>query len=362
MNAYLRDSMKSHDYIRRVILCITVILLAVSLQNGLASKDENLRTENRQRAETILLYQRNSGGWPKNYEREEKLLKKARSKVLSEKNKNDAMIDNGATHTEIRLLADAYEETSDNRFRDAAIKGITYLLTAQYDNGGWPQRFPKPEGYAKHITFNDNAMIGVMSLMRDILVDRKRFSFVQKELNAQCEKAIERGIRCILKCQIKVNGRRTVWCAQHDEKTFQPRKARSYELPSFSGNESVEVVRFLMQVDQPGKQVIEAIEGAVAWFEQSKLEGIKLVSIEDPTKPVGYDKIVVKDDSGSPMWARFYDIKTNDPIFCSRDGVPRKTLAEISHERRNGYSWLGYYATDLLAKDLPAWEERLGRR
>ena len=354
--------MKSHDYIRRVILCITVILLTVSRQTALASKGENLRTENRQRAETILLYQRNSGGWPKNYEREEKLSKKARSKVLSEKNKNDAMIDNGATHTEIRLLADAYEETSDNRFRDAAIKGITYLLTAQYDNGGWPQRFPKPGGYAKHITFNDNAMIGVMSLMRDILVDRKRFSFVQKELNAQCEKAIERGIRCILKCQIKVNGRRTVWCAQHDEKTFQPRKARSYELPSFSGNESVEVVRFLMQVDQPGKQVIEAIEGAVAWFEQSKLEGIKLVSIEDPTKPGGYDKIVVKDARGSPMWARFYDIKTNDPIFCSRDGVPRKTLAEISHERRNGYSWLGYYATDLLAKDLPAWEERLGRR
>ena len=354
--------MKSHDYIRRIILCITVVLLAVSRQNALASKDENPRTENRQRAETILLYQRNSGGWPKNYEREEKLLKKARSKVLSEKNKNDAMIDNGATHTEIRLLADAYEETSDNRFRDAAIKGITYLLTAQYDNGGWPQRFPEPRGYAKYITFNDNAMIGVMSLLRDILVDRKRFSFVPKELHAQCEKAIERGIRCILKCQIKVNGRRTVWCAQHDEKTFQPRKARSYELPSFSGNESVEVVRFLMQVDQPGKQVIEAIEGAVAWFEQSKLEGIKLVSIEDPTKPGGYDKIVVKDASGSSMWARFYDIKTNDPIFCSRDGVPRKTLAEISHERRNGYSWLGYYATDLLAKDLPAWEERLGRR
>ena len=73
MNAYLRDSMKSHDYIRRVILCITVILLTVSRQTALASKGENLRTENRQRAETILLYQRNSGGWPKNYEREEKL-------------------------------------------------------------------------------------------------------------------------------------------------------------------------------------------------------------------------------------------------------------------------------------------------
>ena len=354
--------MKSHRYIRRTIFSITVVLLAVSRQTTPALKEENPRTESRQGVETILLYQRNSGGWPKNYEREEKLSKKARSKVLSEKNKNDAMIDNGATHTEIRLLADAYHETSDNRFRDAAIKGINYLLTAQYDNGGWPQRFPEPMGYAKHITFNDNAMIGAMSLLRDILVDRKRFSFISRDVRAQCGKAIERGVSCILKCQIKVNGRRTVWCAQHDEKTFQPRKARSYELPSFSGSESVKIVRFLMQIDQPSKQVIEAIDGAVTWFDQSKLEGIKQVRVEDPTKPGGHDKIIVKDGNASPMWARFYDIKTNDPIFCSRDGVPRKTLAEISHERRNGYSWLGYYARDLLAEDLPAWGKRLGRR
>ena len=87
MNAYLRDSMKSHDYIRRVILCITVILLTVSRQTALASKGENLRTENRQRAETILLYQRNSGGWPKNYEREEKLLKKHVRKCCQKKTK-----------------------------------------------------------------------------------------------------------------------------------------------------------------------------------------------------------------------------------------------------------------------------------
>ena len=186
--------MKSHRYIRRKILCITVVLLAVSQRSAPASKDENSRTESHQRAEVILLYQRNSGGWPKNYEREEKLSKKARSKVLSEKNKNDAMIDNGATHTEIRLLADAYHETSDNRFRDAAIKGITYLLAAQYDNGGWPQRFPNPRGYAKHITFNDNAMIGAMSLLRDILVDHKRFPFVSRDVRAQCGKAIESGI------------------------------------------------------------------------------------------------------------------------------------------------------------------------
>ena len=39
----------------------------------------------------------------------------------------------------------------------------------------------------------------------------------------------------------------------------------------------------------------------------------------------------------------------------------KKTLAEISHERRNGYSWLGYYARDLLGKDYPAWKAKHGQ-
>jgi PelA/Pel-15E family pectate lyase len=58
------------------------------------------------------------------------------------------------------------------------------------------------------------------------------------------------------------------------------------------------------------------------------------------------------------MWARFYEIGTNKPIFCSRDGIPRATLAEISYERRTGYSWLGYYAKSLLTEDYPAWQKK----
>jgi PelA/Pel-15E family pectate lyase len=158
-----------------------------------------------------------------------------------------------------------------------------------------------------------------------------------------------------------VDGKPTAWCAQHDHETLEPQKARSYELASLSGGESVGIVRFLMQIENPSDEVIRAIEAAVAWFEKSKLEGIKVVRVKDPTKPRGYDKIVVEDPTAPPMWARFYDIQTNQPIFCSRDGIPRRTLAEISYERRNGYSWLGYYAQALLQKDLPAWKSRLGR-
>ena len=323
---------------------------------------ESIQDKDLQVAETVLLYQRSSGGWPKNYDRKEKLSPKQRAAILADRNTNDTMIDNGATHREIRILADAYRKTQDTRFRDAALRGVDYLLKGQYQNGGWPQRFPRPQGYATHITFNDDAMIGVMSLLRDISDDRKTFSFVSNKTRQKCAEAVARGTTCILKCQIRVNGKLTGWCAQHDEKTFLPRKARSYELASLSGHESVGIVRFLMKIEKPSPQIIQSIEGAIRWFEESKLSGIKEVRVKDPDKPGGFDKIVVQDAQAPPLWARFYDIKTNTPIFCSRDGIPRKTMAEISHERRINYSWLGQFARDLLAKDLPAWNKRLKQK
>ena len=47
-----------------------------------------------------------------------------------------------------------------------------------------------------------------------------------------------------------VNGRRTVWCAQHDETTLRPAGARTYEHASLSGYESVGIVRFLMGIER----------------------------------------------------------------------------------------------------------------
>jgi PelA/Pel-15E family pectate lyase len=113
-----------------------------------------------------------------------------------------------------------------------------------------------------------------------------------------------------------------------------------------------------MSIDRPGPEVIKAVQGAVAWFDAAKLEGIRQITREDKSKPRGMEKIVIRDPSAPPMWARFYEIGTNRPIFCSRDGVPKRTLAEISYERRTGYSWLGYYAAGLLGKDYPAWQKK----
>jgi PelA/Pel-15E family pectate lyase len=251
-----------------------------------------------------------------------------------------------------------YQATGIERFKDAFLKGLDYILEAQYDNGGWPQRYPNPSGYSRHITFNDGTMIGVLNLLRDVAGKKPPYTFDDEDRCRRVERAIQKGIECILKCQIIANGRKTAWCAQHDEKTFVPKKARSYELASISGAESVGIVRFLMRIENPDPEIIEAVQAAVAWFDKARLEGIKQIREQDQSKPRGFDKVIVQDASAPPIWARFYDIKTNKPIFCSRDGIPKATLAEISYERRNGYSWLGYYATNLLEKEYPTWQKK----
>lgn len=312
-------------------------------------------------ADNVLLYRRDTGGWSKNVDMARVLDEQDKAMLRKAKGRNDATFDNGATHTQIRYLAKVYYATGLERFRLAILSAIDYLLEAQYANGGWPQSYLS-QGYSRYITFNDGAMIGVMSVLRDIARKNPEYAFVDEIRRQKAHKAVQKGIECILKCQIVVNGKKTAWCAQHDEKTLVPRKARSYELPSISGSESVGIVRFLMSIDEPGPEIIEAVQNAVSWFNEAGLKGIRQVRKEDKSKPGGWDKIVVNDASAPAIWARFYEIGTNKPIFCSRDGVPKATLAEISHERRTGYSWLGYYATKLLAEDYPAWQKKWAQK
>ena len=130
-----------------------------------------------------------------------------------------------------------------------------------------------------------------------------------------------------------------MWCAQHDEKTLLPAKARAYEHPSLSGSESVGIVEFLMGIERPSPEVTRSIQAALDWFRAVKITGIRVVQKPAPGTPKGFDNTVVEDAGAPPIWARFYELGTNRPIFSGRDGVIRYSMAEIEYERRNGYRW-----------------------
>ncbi|MFN0122051.1 MAG: pectate lyase [Blastocatellia bacterium] len=309
-------------------------------------------------ANNLLLWQRDTGGWPKNTDMAIVLGTKQQEELAKQKKDTDSTIDNHATYTQMAFLARVFNASKHARFQDAFNHGLDYLLRAQYPNGGWPQFYPDLKGYYRHITYNDDAMVGVLEILRDIAQKDPRYTFVDGDRRKQAARAVEKGIDCILKTQILLNGKRLAWCAQHDEVTLAPANARSYEKISLSGAESVGIVRFLMSIEKPNPEIMNAIESAVAWFRQAQLSGIKVVTKTGAEYPNGSDRVIVTDASAGPLWARFYEIGTNRPLFCGRDGVIKYSLAEIEYERRNGYSWYSDAAAVLLNRDYPAWRKK----
>ena len=239
--------------------------------------DAFFRTEEAQRiGDNVLLYQQVTGGWPKNIYMPAELTEQEYTKAWNAKGDvNQSTIDNNATTTEIQYLARLYQATQKEKYKEGVLKGIQYLLKAQYDNGGWPQFYPRPTGYYIQITYNDNAMVRVMQQLREIYEKQSPYTFIPDETCQQARKAFDKGIECILRTQVRQNGELTVWCAQHDRITLEPCKARAYELPSLSGQESDNIVLLLMSLPHPSEKVIESIESAVKWFKKSEIKGIQ---------------------------------------------------------------------------------------
>ena len=199
-------------------------------------------------------------------------------------------------------------------------------------------------------------MVNIMEVLKDIFDKKPVYSFVAtQDIITKARIAYDKGLECILKSQIIVKGKPTVWCAQHDEKTLLPAKARSYELPSFSGAESVGIVMMLMEIKNPSSDIITSVQCAVEWFESHKIKNVRWDTF---TNSEGLkDRRIVSDPNAGDMWARFYDLETGLPFVCDRDGIKKNSLEEIGYERRNGYSWYTDNPQDVLTA-YPAWKSR----
>lgn len=306
--------------------------------------------EAKQVAKNVMLTQKEIGGWAKNKPYHHIFSQLEKTEYLQGKYEKGGTFDNGSTITELEFLAKVYSKIKDDRYKQAFEKGLNYLFISQYKNGGWPQYYPikdpedeialdKTEPYSMHITYNDNAMVNTMRFLKEIYSNNEAFSafHLSDDLKLKAKNAFDKGIDCFLKTQIIIDNEPTVWCAQHNAETLAPANARSYELASFSGSESVGIVLMLMDIENPSKDIIASINGAVKWFKNHRIEGLRVERItqEDGKR----NRIVVEDKNASTLWGRFHDLKTGKIFFCDRDGIKKNTLAEIGYNRRNGYSW-----------------------
>lgn len=307
-------------------------------------------------AENVLLFQRNIGGWPKNTKMQKPLSEDEKKALLAKKAIPDGCTtDNGATYLEMIFLSNMYRQVPDKRYEAAFLQALNYLLEAQYENGGWPQYYPKTKGYYAHITYNDDSMVHILELLREIINKKDPISIKpDSAVMLRVEKAFKKGIDCILKTQYKQKGVLTGWCAQHDVTTLLPAKARAYELPSLSGQESAGIVLLLMSLNKPSEEVKNSINSAVAWFEKTQIKGWR----QERYDTAGVrEKRLVADPSAPALWARFMELEDNTPFFCDRDGIKKATMFEIGQERRNGYGWYSE-APNKVFKKYPAWKAK----
>ena len=354
---------------KKVCICIIMVFMATAMvyaqhpqghrdysytsrewkQIARSYPDEFFMTpEARRIAQNVLDYQRNTGGWPKNLPIHRELGEERKVILADKKKRNDSTTDNDATITEMTYLARLYNILSAQnnpddkedlkKYKEAFLKGVDFMLSGQYKNGGWPQFWPENRGYQVHITFNDNAMVQTLKVIRDLRDGKAPFkNLIDEKLKKRLSNSFETGVECILNTQSVVNGEPTVWCQQHDRVTLKPTAARSFELASYCSSESASLVRLLMEIPHPDSRIKAAVHGAMKWFEAHKLMGIRVETYRNENGQ--YDRRVVEDANAGPLWARYYDFETEQPFFCDRDGIPRKHLSEIGYERRNGYGW-----------------------
>ena len=222
--------------------------------------------------------------------------------------------------------------------------------------------FPWKKTTAGTLPYNDDAMGGIMWLLKEIVDGKKQFEFVDDAQRAQIAAAFNKGIDCILKTQINDAGKPTAWCQQYNEITMEPEWARTFEPLSICNAESVDLVMLLMNIENPPQPVIDAVKNAVAWFNESKILNTRVRTIPAPVLNSKYtvsttDRVVETDTTAPPVWTRYYELHTHRPMFCNRDGKPVFSLAEVDRERRDGYAWYTYEPAKALKK-YEAWKKK----
>lgn len=313
--------------------------------------------EARHVAANIVSFQTPAGGWGKNMDRSgpvrvpgqgwvphENLPANAREDIVSPSPewRYVGTIDNNATLDEMRFLARVQAQwpgKDGEAARASFLKGLEYLLEAQFPNGGWPQVFPLQGGYHDALTYNDDAMAQVLALLDEVAARKGDFAFVPSAQAQKAKAAYDRGIAVILATQVRVDGRATGWSQQHDALTLAPVGARNFEPAALSSNESARLLVVLMQQPSPSPQAVAAVHAGIAWLRSAEVRDKVWTPAVDPSGIAG--KHLADKPGAGPLWARFYDMKTLKPVFGDRDKSIHDDVNEVSLERRNGYSWFG---------------------
>ena len=253
-----------------------------------------------------------SGGWDNLIEFDPE--RRSRYSYRVDGNPNDrstrTTFDDDKSQSALRFLMQLDRELNGENaaVAEAVQYALEAFLKAQYPNGAWPQRyneFPDPEAYpvkrasypetwsrtypgdsySGFYTLNDGAIADVVETMLDAYDHYRDDRFLQSAL---------RGGDFFLLAQMPEP--QPGWCQQYDV-NMHPMWARKFEPAAITGGESQGVMRTLLLLYQRtgDEKYIEPIPRALGYYRRSLLPDGRL--------------------------ARFYELKTNTPLYFTRDYV-----------------------------------------
>lgn len=265
-------------------------------------------------ADVVLYVQKDNGGWMKN-DQLHRLTPEEKEKLHSNRD-GMSCLDNNATTQEMRFLAKVFHKTGEEKYKEAFNKALNMIFVAER-NGGWSQYWPLrgKSGYWDYITFNDDLMTNVLSLLMEVRDEKGDFKGMVSDTDRRkCDEAFQRGIDMVIRCQVDDNGTPAAWCAQHDPETLLPAEGRPHELPSISGQESAELLKFLMTIENPSEELQNTIHTAVAWLDAHKIQDKE---VEEYVNEAGVNDRRIVDKPGSVLWARFIQLggKTGEAMY-----------------------------------------------
>ncbi|SEI01808.1 pectate lyase, PelA/Pel-15E family [Rheinheimera pacifica] len=293
-------------------------------------------------AQAVLSFQTPSGGWSK---RTDMRIARLSGQQFGSEANYVPTFDNDATSTQLQWLADFYPQATpqlQQHIVQTIERGVALVLQAQYPNGGFPQSYPLRGGYHDAITLNDNALYQLMQLLWQV-ANEPHFAMLADSTKTEAAAAFYRAVDWLLANQVVVDGKRTVWGAQHHPLTGEPVTARKYEKASLVSSESAKILQLLLRYapDYPG--VAPSLAEAANWLRD------KQISDKDRHRD-SEGRLSLIDSPGSVIWSRFYDLKTGQPVFFDRDGLTYSDVSQISLERQRGYGWYQSVAAEFLAE------------
>jgi PelA/Pel-15E family pectate lyase len=231
----------------------------------------------------------------------------------------NATFDDAGTAEASQLMLRIALEKGDERFTAALNKAVNFIIESQYDNGGWPQRYPfvddapelhgKPD-YTRYITFNDDVAgenIKFLLMVWQTLGDQRALDTIRKAMRifpATQQPPPQAG-----------------WGLQHTLDDLAPVGARTYEPDALVTHTTAGNISLMLDFYEwtGDAQFLERVPDALDWLESVRLseEDIKMPGREFPTFiEIGTNRALINHRRGSNVVNGEYyqDYDPEEPI------------------------------------------------